>query len=106
MRPSHRRRNPAWVAGPKGYRRSAVTTVRVTDIIKELYPQHRIGGGPVMERSWAAKLARERHWITWDQYFKFPLVDTGRRERGFVYAPFPLIAMLKKDTSDWSQPKP
>lgn len=101
-RPSHRRNDRNYVGGPKAYRRAPVTTVSATEIIKECWPKHSLSGGPVMERSWAAKLARERHWISWSQYFAMPLQDTGRVARGLanlVYAESPLFAMLKRDTT-------
>ncbi len=102
MRPSHRSRNPMWVGGPKAYRHSPCTAVSTTDILKELYPQHSLFGGPVMERSWAAKLARERHWITWEEYFAFPLEPTGavaKQRRGELYD-LPLFGLLKKEVPE------
>lgn len=101
MRPSHRKHNRQWVGGPKAWRRAASTTVSSAELLKELWPQHNLSGGPIWERSWAAKLARDRHWITWAQYFAFPIENTGRVAPSMfgIYDESPFFKLFKKDTT-------
>lgn len=93
MRPSHRKRNPMW---PRRRDLGPVTVSRLADILKELYPQHKLSGGPVVERPWYAKLARERRWISWSQYFAIKPVDTGRVVKGWLNYESPFFGLLKR----------
>lgn len=97
---SHRRNDPNYAPGPKAWRAGRVTTFSMTEILEDLYPQSRIGGGMVRERSWAAKLARDRHWITWEQYFAQPLVMV-RRKSPFddLFSTSPFMNLIKRDTT-------
>jgi hypothetical protein len=100
VRPSHRRHDRNYVPGPKAWRAGRVTLFSATEILKDLWPQSRIGGGMVRERSWAAKLARDRHWTTWEQYFAMPLVMVHRKSLlDEMYEPSPFFALLRRDTT-------
>jgi hypothetical protein len=92
-------RPKSWVT-PKTPHRGEV--LHVHEVLKETWPQHDLGGGPIWERPWYAKLARDRRWISWGEYFEYETEDTGRVAPGFfgIYEDNPFFAMLKKDT-DW-----
>lgn len=98
---SHRRNDPNYAPGPKAWRAGRVTTFSTTEILEDLYPQSRIGGGMVRERSWAAKLARDRHWITWEQYFAQPLVMVHREHPldDLFSMTSPFMNLIKRDTT-------
>lgn len=93
--PSRPWRPKSWVTPKTPFRRERLHSI---EILKETYPEHGFTGGPVMERSWAAKLARDRRWISWGKYFSFPLEDTGRVAPTMfgLYDENPLFKLLKK----------
>lgn len=99
-----RRWKPKEWARPRSYRSRDAAAMRrlglsqgdlVTMILKTLYPQSRISGGPERKRPTWAELAYQRKWITFSEYHAVEEELTGRVLPG-RYAPSPMFAMLRK----------
>ncbi len=68
-----------------------VTLISSVDILKDIYTNG-------WQRPWWAKLARDRHWMTWTAYYEVPMSEPAPRLTDILYAENPFYKILKKDS--------
>ncbi len=96
-RPSHRRHDRDW---PRR-RDYGVSFIESCFVLKEMYPQSSLFGGPEYARPWWSKLAYARNWIDADDYYAIDEEPTGRvlPERSCLFDESPFFKLIRKDTS-------